>query len=87
MQKAVQAASAEAKQRSKIVAKRWAHWQLGVNTTLSAYGVAVEESDRTSAWKVDFPAKAMVARDKFVHSYKQAVADFDKKSDLDHRIG
>ena len=51
------------------------------------YGVAIEENDQTSAWKMDFPAKAMVARDKFVHSYKLAVADFDKKSDLDHRIG
>ena len=28
-----------------------------------------------------------MARDRFVHSYQKAVADFDKKNDLEHRIG
>ena len=86
-QKAVQAASEKAKQKSKVAAKRWAHWKQGVNTTLVAYGVAIEEKDRTEAWKVDFPIKAMVARDKFVFSYQKAVAAFDKKTDIEHRTG
>ena len=57
--KAIQEASAMAKRSAKTVADRWAKWRLGVNKTLSAYGVAIEDSKTTSAGEVDFPVKAM----------------------------
>ena len=82
--KAIQEASAMAKRSAKTVADRWAKWQLGLNKTLSAYGVAIEDSETNAAGEVNFPAKAMLERDRFVHWYTQAVAEFNK-SDLDHR--
>ena len=88
-QKAVQATSETAKQKSKEAAKRWAFYQKGVNKTLVSYGVGIEEKDRSEAWEVEFPIKAMVARDRFVFEYQKRVAAFDKRLDVDieHRTG
>ena len=88
-QKELQAASEKAKQKSKEAAKQWAFYQKGVNKTLVSYGVGIEEKDRSEAWEVEFPIKAMVARDRFVFEYQKRVAAFDKRIDIDieHRTG
>ena len=88
-QKELQAASEKAKQKSKEAAKQWAFYQKGVNKTLVSYGVGIEEKDRSEAWEVEFPIKAMVARDRFVFEYQKRVAAFEKRLDVDieHRTG